>query len=101
MHRININGKIVADLEGRFNTLSCKVREVKSPIHELFRGYECIAVTPNKARYDRTTKEYVTSFHPKYQIAQRYVRRGDIRDRNSFEQALKGWLKVRIVAWEG
>lgn len=93
-------GKTIRDLQERYSVVHCKVRELKSPIHERFRGYECVAARPNKEQFNARTGEYQTSYRPAFCIASSYVMRDDETYRARFVEALQYWLKVREVIWE-
>lgn len=86
----------------RYGVLTCKIREVRSPIMNVHRGWECLAVVPNKARYDVTLDAYVTSYGRKYQIASAYVLDDSSRYREWFAERLQSFpLQIRQINWEG
>lgn len=86
---------------GRWGVLTCKLRELRSPIMDVHRGWEVIAVQPNKARWNERAGEYVTSFAPRYMIASKYVRNDSNYQRERFTEQLQSFpLHVRQIDWE-
>lgn len=52
----------------RAQYLSCDLKQIKRPISEEVLGFRLMFVIPNKARYNRLTGKYETSYHKKYLV---------------------------------
>lgn len=87
--------------KNKYGTVTCTIRELRSPVMERFRGWAFIAVRPNKARFNNRTGKYETSYADKYVVTRQYYLEPDEYWMIRFETRLRSLpFNIAVINWE-